>query len=114
MFRPLGFLLHHCTTFSIFFSCSFLVTLFCSVKKKNTFVVSSIFFLFFPSPSNTYIPHCTYIYRETSMMYVAFSMHTLKKSWPRSSNQSKKNLYVIQQDVSSSFVLKVKINLKKK
>ncbi len=42
------------------------------------------------------------MYQETSVMYVAFSMYTLKEVGLEIVINRKKNLHVIQQDVSSS------------
>jgi hypothetical protein len=45
--------------------------------KKNTFLVSSVFFLLLQTHTSC-ITH-TFMYRETSTMYVAFSMYTVEE-----------------------------------
>jgi len=86
---------------STFSSCSFLVTLFCSIKIYISRLFG-FFFFFFSFKHTSCITH-TFIHRKTSAMYVAFSIYTLKEVGLEVVINRKKNLYVIQQDVSSPF-----------
>lgn len=106
------FFLHHCTTFSIFFL-FFPGYIILFHKKKYISCLFEFFFLFlFLSPSNIYILHHithTLIYKKKDFSDVCGLFYAyIKRSWPPSFNQSKKkkeNLYVIQQDISLSFVI---------